>query len=69
MDISDVKVGTVVKITGVKHHYSGDFQIGNTYTIEGMDEDGDYYFIDDAGDVNFAVGNCGGMAIYEVLNG
>lgn len=39
---------------------SGDVTVGKEYTIAGEDQDGDVYFIDDAGEQNFAM--CQGLS-------
>lgn len=48
----------------------GDVTVGKIYTIAGKDLDGDIYFIDDAGDKNFACASGGNLRStgYKVIN-
>jgi hypothetical protein len=36
-----------------------DVTIGRIYTLDGMDRDGDFFFIDDVGELNFAADDRG----------
>lgn len=63
-----VKVGDYLKFTEVEAGVT----VGKYYAITEVDEDGDYEFIDDAGDESVAIVEDGGFEIFEkavVLNG
>jgi hypothetical protein len=52
-----MKVGT--RFIALRSTHSGDVTEGKTYEVVGIDSDGDEFFIDDAGDENFAVSRHG----------
>lgn len=72
------KIGTKVVFTDVVEHLRDcvlleDVTMGETYTIAGIDDDGEEYFIDDAGEQNYAAstGSSDGLpgdGVYEVVS-
>lgn len=64
----EFEVGQKVRATELAPWGSQDITVGKVYTIAGRDEDDEVYFIDDAGDRNFAAEyGSGSAANFELV--
>jgi hypothetical protein len=66
--IETLNIDTKIRFTGAKERFQlEDVTLGKIYVIEGLDEDGEEYFLDDVGERNFAASSFGGDGIYEIV--